>query len=508
MENIGSNAVPVAKTFTLTDLSGWLAKSLLIPQGKNGIVVLANGDCKTLPAGKSMILDAVARFKGDGIGMQIGIIPSEPFDMGARFENLLSGDDELLDVNLLLRVNVSDAKLFFRNVVVPVGELSDLPELENESLHYQMEKLVQQYAREDLIRHIPTERLVGEIIDKNTKDFQRIGLQIIDVPLLLFRRSEDRLIIDEKLGELETQLANISNTLENEESDEHAPIEIEEIADQIFPESAGLRSSEMRDYSEAIADIQNFQKLDQNPKQRWLLKLLQTPKTDDVNREIQKNRRKWRLQKIFWIIFILLLGFSISELLNRFNLPDKERNILYAVVWVSSIFFVILLLRRNLRKNESISAYKKSMPDLENAGLIKQDDRIHADQFVREQCAKEMQHTKEVMSDSRRLIYHEGKTEYAIRIKELEKQLDDLQSKFLSSTFGVPAYLSQLAINGPDWTKVLDQEEEVLRKVKCLGTMAENFRLGTQDLGMDELKKIEEQLLLLENAFYDRSRSK
>jgi hypothetical protein len=204
----------------VTDLTA-LGKSLLIPQGKNGIVVLANGDCKTLPAGKSMILDPVARFKGDGIGMQIGIIPSEPFDMGARFENLLSGDDELLDVNLLLRVKVSDAKLFFRNVVVPAGELSDLPELENEALHYQMEKIVQQYAREDLIRHIPTERLVGEIIDKNGKDFQRIGLKIIDVPLLLLRRSEDRLIIDEKLGELETQLTNISNTLENEESNEH-----------------------------------------------------------------------------------------------------------------------------------------------------------------------------------------------------------------------------------------------------------------------------------------------
>ncbi|MHC1783634.1 MAG: hypothetical protein AB9891_12920 [Anaerolineaceae bacterium] len=78
--------------------------------------------------------------------------------------------------------------MFFTSVVIPMGEVNELPDLGRDSIRDDIEKILRQYEREDILRRIPTERLADEICQGIRKSFPRMGLELVDISLLLFRR--------------------------------------------------------------------------------------------------------------------------------------------------------------------------------------------------------------------------------------------------------------------------------------------------------------------------------
>ena len=66
-----STAVPLARTFTLKELSGRLGKKLFVPEGRQGVRVLRDGQSRLYPLGPHWVVTAMQRVRGWGAGLRV-----------------------------------------------------------------------------------------------------------------------------------------------------------------------------------------------------------------------------------------------------------------------------------------------------------------------------------------------------------------------------------------------------------------------------------------------------
>ena len=506
MENEAIKLVPIAKVLTVNELSGWLGKSLIIPVGKQGVLVDTDGSCKVLPPGKNKILSPLARINGKGLGLRAGYIPADMFDVVARYENLLSGDDEFLDVDLILKVKVIDPQVFFVNFVCPIGELYELPNFGKESLKNKIKQVVGQYERTDVIHNIPSERLVEELFLEIKEIFPGMGLQLMEVSLLVFKCSEDRLLVEDKLAELEMKLDENREEYTDRESEDQ--VKLNTFANEILPKSAGLRSKGNKSFAEVVKSLQQFRQYKWMPKQHWLLKSMQTPKDLELDQKTKLALKKWRSIKLRWIALLLLIGAASTYLLYRFGINMRSESVATFLIgiWGLIISLMISTLKQMVEKQELLIFGSKNWSDFEVAHFISQNDRREADHLVRQQCSNELRNTQETLNELRGIVFQSNKTDLALRIKGLEKELEKRKEDFLSSGYGTPFYLSDIPVNESDWQRILDREEEILSLTKNLAGMAEDARMSAEEVEIKDMEKIESQLYFLEAQFKNRSR--
>lgn len=506
MDNITSSSIPIAKFFAPYELRGWLKRSVSIPAGKTGVVIFRNGEKKILRPGKSLLLNPFTRLRGDGIGMQVGYVPADFFKQGAKYENLLTGDDELLDINLIMEVKVQDPIKFFTSVVVPVGEITDFPDLGTQSIHDALEKLVSQYEREDILRIIPTEKLSKEIFAGIHQYLPELGLELLSIPHLIFKRSEDRLLIEDKLAEIETRLGQAGATSgEKKKGDD---ISLEKIADDTLPGSMRIVSNEKKPLSDLIDDIQIFRHLDKTPRPHWIIRSLQSPNVEGLPSKEQIQIKKWRGMEFRWSLSFLAIGAVITYLIMHWKLDLNNAEIIgfLTTIWATVAGLIFTRLKKIVERQENLYSRSKTPTNQESPRYVLQEEKLGVENLVRQQCAKEFQHTRELMNESRERIFSYGNTELALKIKDFEKKLDTQKEKTQSSSSIAPYYLSDVPIRVSDWKKILDQEEDLLVLSKSLGRMAEQFRSSSPDVKPGDLEKLEEQTGLLEDRLYARSR--
>lgn len=134
-EQVEQNSNLLAKAYPLQELKGWISKQLLVPPGKTGIAVFMDGKTELYTSGENQVITDLDRLMGKGAGFWAGYIPAENFNASISVTNLLSGDDKLLDLNILCDVTIENEKKFFLDVVVPQREIPnqtfvvDMPEV-------------------------------------------------------------------------------------------------------------------------------------------------------------------------------------------------------------------------------------------------------------------------------------------------------------------------------------------------------------------------------------------
>ena len=501
MKQKNESSVPLAKAYFLGELPGWLGKKLSVPAGKQGIVIDADGKCRLFTSGQSKILNPLDRINGEGIGLCTGYIPAKEFEISAHFENMLTGDDEFLDADLLFILKASNPEVFFTKVVLPEREIYDLPHLGNGAIEHLVSKVILQYAREDLLIRIPTENLANEIISELRDSFTLFGLQILDIPLLLFRRSEDRLLVDEKMAEL-------GNHLEENQETSDVQVAITQASREILPGSISLRARTKRPLSEVIQGIHVFRKMRDRPKGNWLTKALRAPDISELDEKSRQSLRKWRRLKLRWAGILIALGMVVMYILYRLGINLKsEATIAFLFgIWSLLISLVVNTLKQLVEKEEMILFGIKNWKDLQSIHIVSQKDRSELDGLVRGQCSNQIQHTLEVVNGCRASVYREGNQDLALQLKELEKKLEKTRDQVLNADFGKPFYISEIPVNESDWKKILDEEEELITLSCGLGTAVENFRMNLMKANVQVVEAIEKQLYLLEDQFRDRSR--
>lgn len=491
-------STPVAKVFSPLELRGWLKKSVAIPPGKTGIALYRNGKTRTLTPGKTLLLNPFTRLRGDGIGMLVGYVPSDPFKLAARYENLLTGDDELLDVNLLLEVRVIDPAIFFSSVVVPVGEVIELPDFGSQPIHDSLERVVSQYEREDILRRIPSDRLSSEVRAAIQPGMSGFGLELHSIFHLFFKRSEDRLVTEEKLAALESRVGQ----------PEAAAREGEQPGSQLLDDSGRLLSNEKRPLADLIDDIHTFRRLERSPRAHWIFRSIQEPKMDGLSEQEKTTIRKYRGLEFRWAFFFLLIGAGITYLLfrSKLDLNSTEMIAFLTGTWASMISLILARLKKVVEKQENLFYESNTRGTKDAPRFIATEEKQGVEKLVRQQCAGEVQHTRELMNSAREDVFRNGNAELALRIKELEKRLETQKEKIINTSSYVPYYLADTPIRESEWKKILDREEEILLQAKSLGRMAEKFRSLAPNVQTVDLEKLENQSRQLEDLLYARSR--
>jgi hypothetical protein len=502
--NIGINdPIHIAKSFAPYELRGWLKKSISIPYGKVGIVLFKDGRKKLLPSGKSLLLNPVSRLRGDGIGMLVGYFHDGPFDLNARFDNLLTGDDELLDVQLVLNLEVSDPSIFFTKMVVPIRHLEELPGYGIQPVRNTLARIFAQYEREDLLYHIPTENLIGELYVALSKLTPEFGARLHAISYLFMTRSEDRLIVGDKFKQFATTHESKQNEQFIDKVDDYDPIK-EVGMSGVF----SIRSNEKKALSEILRDIKNSRIVEKSKKVHWLLWSLKGLNTEEMDEKDIGNIRYWRALEFRWVFAFLTIGAVTTYFLYRSSIDfnNAEMTGLLVGIWGSIITLIINRLKKIVEKQEYMYSLKNSWASEENIIYINDRDKKEVDELVRRQCTNELTHVQEVMNNARKTVYDAGNSDLALKIKELEQKIEAQRNRYLSPDNNSPFYVSGTPIKESEWNMLLDKEEETLILVKNFGEMAEKFRLLLPEVSAEDLRKVEQYAEKLENQMYARSR--
>lgn len=186
------STLPLGRAFRLKELPGWIGKFLDVPVGRIGVCVQASGRGRTFSSGRHWLLTAVQRLRGQGIGMAAGYVIQGEFISLLKGPCLLSGDGELLDLDLTCTLGMVDAVKFFTDVVLPAGEIRATGLiLDQEAAHNALNAVTTKYAAADLVHGIPP-RLIGELHNSLSTLLGTQGVEIRNIQLVVFSRPEDR----------------------------------------------------------------------------------------------------------------------------------------------------------------------------------------------------------------------------------------------------------------------------------------------------------------------------
>mgnify|MGYP001168770791 CR=1 FL=1 len=495
---LSPDTIPIAKVFSPHELHGWLKKSVTIPMGKTGLVLYRGGRQRLLPAGKHLVLNPFTRLRGDGIGMLAGFVPAASFRLGTRFENLLTGDDELLDAALVTEPTVCDPFEFFTRQVIPAGELNGLQSPGTQTLQHALETFFSRYEREDLLHRIPAETINTEIYSSLRKLYPEMGLELNSLPQVFLRRSEDRLLVEEKLAEIENRVRKVPATPENQP----------QTSDSSPDEDAPRLLNEKKPIAELLEDIHLFRNLEKAPRPHWILRSLQDPKMEGLSDKEKTAIRKYRGLEFRWLLVFLTIGAGITYILftSKLDLNKPELIGFTTGVWASIFSLIITRLKKVVEKQERLAFQSMGMTGQVAPQFISQDEKLGLDKMVRQQAANELQHARSLLNEARERVFSAGDAALALRIKEFEKSLETQVEKVTRSDSIAPHYLSSTPVKAADWSRILDQEEALLLQTKRLGKMAEKFRAQSPILKIEELDKLIQLAQALDDGLYARSR--
>ena len=515
-----TDAAPLARVLPMREWSGALDRFFQVPAGRTGVVIYADGQARTFPPGKHRILSMVERMQGKGAGLRAGFVPSAPFNGLCRSEHLLSGDDELLEANLMAAVAVTDPARFFQEQVAPKGELRhailDLGGPQVDAGYH----ILKRYAAQDLISGLPTAQLANELRPWLAAELENLGLRLNAIQVISFWRSEDRLMVAEKAHQIAEQL----RVLQQPSQAQAVPALMQ--ADQVVvrpvaadpaapaatatglplpPAPAG--STPLTALQDWLATIQlpDFQNL----RPRWKLQsLFRKSETAEIKiPPVRRPQRRWWLPGIIWAVFLLLLGYLVTR--TTLNLGDavspEARFGFITGLWMVILPLVFETVRRMVLKREMIAETIWMLPGATHLDELVRSDRARADRLVRQQCQTELARSVEMLDALTARVYRSGQVEAALELRRLKQTFEEAHTRLLQPTFGAPAYLSNLNVSQAAWNRMLDYDEELLYIANALSEKVNQFQQSGDSLAPEQAVQLQRSLDQLLYYFGGRS---
>jgi hypothetical protein len=558
---MANNNFPLAIVIPIKELKGWLGKRLIIPSQRLGVVIDAGNDVITFPSGSHSLVSPWERLSGKAVGMRVGYIPTEPVSVQVQDAYLLSGDNILIDFNLTATAKIIDPGRFFREVVIPRGEIfQTIIDVSDKRIHAALSSLVQQYAANDMIRGLPTNRLAGNIqIVLNTL-LQSQGLAIQSIDLILFWKSEDKVAAQEKILALEERIQDLEIKKKMAQIENQA--QLEDFIHQLQPETnvdVGFRPVPVTD-SQAV-DGSNQTDVLERPIKGITPNVAQPFITGDETKPVEKTALQSNLGSVFYDGLVKLKSaantvrhWRIEDLFNNkkfsdANTPSRTSAPLPSIVrtrtlyifgllvvgvgmtrlavWLEGQVSSVLLLsfltgiwgivgqqivhsltkmierREEIRQADWIQPRESILDDLAGS------DRQQTDRLVRQQCGEELAHCRDILNDIRSRVFKNGQVDLALSLRDLERKFDLNSKKTLDNLIGAPSYMdTTLSITRKTWDRMLAYDEDLLCAANAISERAVILQQkAPEGVNADGVKDLEKQLDTLMHRFIGRSRT-
>jgi hypothetical protein len=525
------NNATQARVFSIQELPGRFGKYIEVGNQEQGIIIHPNGEAQVLQPGRHKVLSTWDRLRGKGIGLITGVYPAGNFYSYLRAPNLLSGDETLLDVGLLLclRVSQEEASRFFLQAVLPEGDLNlvSMP-LTDAAVLEALNALVRQYAADDLISAYPLPNLQTEISQSLNELFRSQGLALITISLINFRRAADRALIAEKAQRLEERLADVEIQKKMAEIENQAQLdEFMQQFDGDLAEKSAIRisdtpASSQIGGSEIAVDgmLKIWADAESQEKDRglaWRLRssLRRQPKDEKIDpklKEVPTKRqlRIWLLRRLLGIFISLAFGGLVSYavvLVAEAASWDLKWEFLL-IIWGPIAGYLVHSIMDYIKKGEQLEEARWGAEGKIYLDDLTGNDRQKVDALVREQCRSDLTHSSEILNELRSRVYRDGEEDLALKLRQLEKKIQLTAQKIQQGDFGKPAYLEDLKIKPFLWEKLLNYDEMILVNAALFSekTYAIQRQYAQGDLDDFALSKLEQRLDHLSHRFENRSR--
>jgi hypothetical protein len=511
---------PLARVFQLKDLPGRIGKSIQVPPGRLGIALYADGKTRTFPPGEQHLLSLLERFQGKGVGLQSGYISTGPLTACFRLEYLLSGDGELLDALLVCAIEISDPVRFFREIVVPRGELRDATlELDPSVVQAALGAVTAQYVASDLASGRLDARLLPQATASLGGLLGNLGLSLKEIQLLSVSRSENRVVVAEKAQALRERLRDVA--LQGKLAEIETQSQLDEFIQQAAPEMkdvvhTSVTASASPQKGGIAETLRSWLASIGGQAQRtrsWLEKRLQQKQESDeftvpIPKSPPRARTFW--EKPTWAIaFTLLLAIVLTLLIPILPSWLSKADILVAI-WGAAIpilidrTFALITMREEFEEQNWAQRGHQYLDNLTG------NDRQWADQVVREQCVRELRHIQEIVSEIRSSEYQRGNQDFALTLKQtLERNLEDWLAKVQRSDYAKPPYVTDLNISQHAWKQMLDRDEDLILHINALGEWASQLQQKSilSQLMPEAAAKLNAEVSKFGNLFFERGRT-
>ncbi len=518
------SATPLGRVFRLKELPGLVAKYMDVPPGRLGVVIRSDGTVRTFPFGHHLVLSAMERLRGHGAGLLAGYIPLEAGVAQVKPGYLLSGDRELLSARLMCAVEVGDAARFLQEVVVPQGGIwPGGIELNPQPVEDALAPVLSQFAAADIIHGRVDTRIASAAQIGLQAALELQGLRLQQVLLMSLTKAEDRAVIAEKAQALSERMQDVSLQAKMAEIENQA--QLDDFLQQLDPEllklahlRLGADGSE-KDKSplkgnvlQALRGWFTAESSGQGDKRRWSIEGLFKRKDEKNAKVSQKPRHvpsNWWVSRVIWMGLMVLLGFGLTNGVNwmaqKASWDSKIEVIL--IIWGVVISVVLESLKALYEKRESLSEESWMHPGFQHLDNLAGNDRKRVDQLVRDQCAHELAHVREIMTDVRSREYKRGKIDLALKLKnELEQNLEDCLAKVQKPDYGRPPYMTDLRVRNKAWGEMLDVDEDLLLLANSLGDQAQTLQQRSQEDQLSDALVTDLNIKVSQfcNKFHDR----
>jgi len=465
--------------FHTHQLKGRLQKILEVPAGHKGISIVRNRNIKNYPPGKHYVLSGLQRILGDGAGLLAGYYPQTPFPCRLSVNNLLAGDNTLVDMSLMGEVTVDNPeRLIIYAAKQPEASNPSYFELDSNLFYDCIYQIVQQYAAEDLVDGSLSVSLTGKLFMCLNQNLSQAGLQLSAINNAFFWLSENRLDVAEKILELHTKRQEFAQKMA--EAQVQNPEQIKSVLQHIDPELVSLLGVH------GVPDKTNTDRLltwfkaqsqpDGSEKFGYLTSKFSKKEKEEKKQETIRKRypRNWRLPYLLWIAFFIVSGLAVTFLIKLIGGDSRPADqwAFYLGNWAMVIGFVFDRVRAMIVRSEQISASAYSEEGVTLLDDLGQNNRKRIDQLVREQAALELDTMYRIWSDIRSRVYHAGGEDLALKIKQLEFKLEEGKTLIMDPSKGQAPYTSDLKITKVIWYQLLDKDEKFLIEAAAVSNEA------------------------------------
>ena len=505
----------LAKAYPLQELKGWISKQLLVPPGKTGIAVFMDGKTELFTSGENQVLTDLDRLMGKGAGFWAGYIPAEHFNASISVTNLLSGDDKLLDLNILSDVTIENEKKFFLDVVVPQREIPnqafvvDLPEVFSS-----FATLIRSYSADDLVSGQVDEDIASKAQTLLTITLPGKGIKLESVSLISIWNQEDRiaieqqlLILDQKMKDLEFEkkLADVENKEELDQLLNNNGIKLTQQATILPVGNAGENQSKIKDWIHGLAN-------DDQPGHNFRLKSLLVKKEfDSASPKKNPILKNWWVPRIIWMLVVILGAIGATYYLNQASEKIEwiGQTEFYVAIWMFALGVLIESVSKLFKQWESFFADVEKPSNILGLDNVRFKEKGVIDQIVREQSEMELSMQRDILNELRSRVYRSGNEDLALEMKRIERKLEAFIPKIRDTNIGRPIYLREdVKLSKTGWNLLMDEEEVLLVKAALLSEETQSLQVAANipDQVSSKISEYETNLDMFTNAFIGRER--
>ena len=526
---MNENQTYLARANTLKDLPGRLGKYLEVPPGRRGITISSNGEIQTFGPGRHRVMSGSGRLLGRGAAFQAGIIPGESFTARVKAENLLSGDDELLDASLLCEVEIVDPARFFTRQVLPRQVIhGNSLDLSSESGWELLGALARRYEAADLVHGAPTERILPQIRAGLGPLLMDQGLQLGNIQLLTFWRIEDRALAAEKALAFQDRLRDVE--LEEKMAQIETEAQFDDFVHQLEPdmeEKIGLHPVEIEDTDAAaegegkfISILDSFRtwinfesKKDERGRHFRIDGLFRRlGKKKEAPAKGRRRPERWWLPRVIWMGFVIVAAYGLTRLVNWIAgaAESGARWEFYLTIWGFAAIVIFESLRSLFQKREEFEEVHWAEPGATFVDDLVGQDRVQADGLIRNQCDSDLHNAQDMLNDLRSRAYKNGAEELALQIRSLEKKFHRTREELMNPNIGVPPYVTDLKVSRRMWDDLLDYDEQLLVRASALSedvqALQQEYAQGAE-ITPEKLNQLEGRLDAFLHNFKNRNQA-